>query len=289
MTNLQKSLLVFALLAMATLACNTAMNILGGEDESESGTAPGTAAPTATFTPLPTRVAPTEIPTEADPDQPKRRTIPPTPTPFHAISDEDVRNNINLAEPDHYDYFDDPNTWLDYDTEDAAAYWFEDGKLVGLDYVAEDRYSWWSNTDRQSGNVYAEISATNGDCIDKDSVGFVIRVDEVKGAGGYALEVSCDGHWQVRRHRPGKAPQEMIGWTEADVINQGPFETNRLAIWGYQDNFEFFINGVKVGEAQDPAYSYSYGTFAVYVRGYATHELKAEFDDFAYWHVRYLE
>ena len=33
--------------------------------------------------------------------------------------------------------------------------------MWGIDYEPEELYTWWSNTDTASGNVYAEVSATN--------------------------------------------------------------------------------------------------------------------------------
>jgi hypothetical protein len=219
----------------------------------------------------------------------RRLELPPTPTPLSLSSEDDPRQVLDLAEPSYVDYFDNPVTWWDYDTEGRASYQFSDGQLVGVDYEPEERFTWWSYHERQSGNLYAEISTTNGDCIAKDAVGFVIRVDPETAAGGYGVEVSCDGNWRFLKFSQGKQAQVMVEWTEADEINTGLEATNRLGLWAYANEFIIFINGQEVGQLLDRNYSYSFGTFAVYVRASQTFDLTASFDDFAFWHISYLE
>jgi hypothetical protein len=271
MSHVRATLVPFAALMLATLACTTVTRMA----QPAQGVAPGE-APAPTTTASPVEAAATEV---------RRLAEIPTPTPFHVEGEDDVRNALDLTKPDHIDYFDNPPAWFDYDTPGRAAYRVEDGHLYGKDYEPEPTFSWWSNTDRQSGNVYAEVSATNGDCVDKDAVGLVIRVDREKGAGGYALEVACDGHFRFVNHVQGKGAYELIDWTFSDVINTGKGATNRLGIWGYQGKFEVFVNGVKVGEFLDKDYNQTYGTFALYVKAERTYDLEATFDDFAFWHI----
>jgi hypothetical protein len=141
----------------------------------------------------------------------------------------------------------------------------------------------------QSGNVYAEISASNGDCAAMDAVGLTIRLDPQQTPSGYAFEVSCDGAWRLLRYRPGGGPTiTQVDWTPSNVINQGPFVTNRLGIWGYYGKFFLFVNGTQVGEHFDPSPLWSYGYFAAYVRGQISYPLSATFDDFAFWHIPFI-
>ncbi len=269
MNSYRNPLTALAALLMLTMACTTLTGLFGGG----SGTAPGE-VPSAP-----------EAAVEAGPTEVQRRELAPTPTPFHTTSEDDVRNALDLGAPDYVDYFDDPEAWFDYDTAGKAAYRFDGGRLIGVDYEPEEQFAWWTYSSRPAGNTYAEVSATNGDCIAKDAVGLVIRVDEAQAAGGYALEVSCDGHWRYVRHRIGKQAEIVIDWTPAESIRTGAGATNRLAIWGYQRELIFFVNGVWVGESTDSNYSYKQGLFAVYVRAHQTYNLTASFDDFAFWHI----
>jgi hypothetical protein len=218
---------------------------------------------------------------------PRRLEVEPTTTPF-TVSAEDIRSNLDLAHPSRSDGFDEPRTWYDYDTPGRAAYWVADGKLFGLDYEPEEVYVWETYTDTASGNVYAEVSATNGDCTGRDSMGMVIRVDRQAAAGGYSLEVSCDGAWRFRLHQIGGDQVDFIEWTDSDAIHAGPGATNRLGLWGYQARFRLYINGEEVGEYWDTHYRHSYGTFGLYTRASQTYDLIGSFDDFAYWNIDYL-
>jgi hypothetical protein len=242
-------------------------------------------------------VLPTEKPEEETEDvvvvevtaTPRRLEVPPTPTPFVVTTEDDPRAILDLSSPDVFDYFNNADDWYDYDSAGFASYQVIDGRLVGTDYDPEKRAVYWSYNSRPSGNTYAEISATNGDCIAKDAVGLVMRIDAQQTPSGYALEVSCDGAWRFLRYRPAGASAEMyIDWTPSDVINTGNGATNRLGIWGYAGKFNMFINGYQVGEYFDRSYSYSYGYFAAYVRAAATYDLPAYFDDFAMWDIPYI-
>jgi serine/threonine protein kinase len=211
-------------------------------------------------------------------------TSSPTPWP---TPDRDVRDRLDLASPDYSDTFD-SRSWYIYDSPNTAAYRIEDGKLIGKDYKPEERYTWWSWLGHPSGNLYAVVTAVNGDCIDKDSVGMAIRVDELSAKGGYAFEISCDGYWRLRFHRTDSSPREITGWASSQAINRGPYAENRLGFFAYRNQFYLYINDQPVSFVNDSTYSRSFGNFALYVRSSMTYDLEAQFDDFAFWHVKYV-
>jgi len=273
-------LLTIALLLAGSLACSSFADLLG--TSAESGTAPG-AAPAGETAVVPT-LKPGVEPTSAEV---QRIELPPTPTPFHITDENDPRAILDLADPDYVDYFDHPEKWYDYEMTGRAAYGVADGRLWGIDYDPEPVNSWWSYTDKQSDLVYAEVSATNGDCIRKDAVGFVIHSSPETASGGYILEVSCDGSWRALKHRAGNSPYEIVEWTSSDAIKTGPDATNRLGIWDHFGTMYFFVNGVMVGEVRDSPHQYQGGAFALYVKASETLNLKAWFDDLAMWELPY--
>lgn len=210
------------------------------------------------------------------------------PTPIELTSADDPRRFVDLSQASYLDSFDNPASWFDYDTEGRAAYTFENGKLQGLDYLAERQYIWWTYVERSSGNVYTEISATIGECVGKDAIGFAIRVDPETASGGYGVEVSCDGSWRFLRYAHSLPGEVLQKWTYSDQIESGSDATNRIALWGYGNEFYVFANNAQIGNVVDPLTSHSYGTFALYVRAAQTDELKAHFDDFAFYHIPYI-
>jgi serine/threonine protein kinase len=198
----------------------------------------------------------------------------------------DPRAGLDLSDPDFNDAFDGENYWGTYNEPGSAAYSVGAGSLTGVDYIPEERYTWWTMTAQQSGNVYVEVSATNGDCMGKDSTGLALRVNPDNARAGYSYEVSCDGHWRFRRHHQDASPRVLVDWAPSVHILQGLGATNRLSVLGYQGHFVFYVNGQQVGTYTEENYQYSYGSFALFVRASLTYNLTASFDDFSYWHLR---
>lgn len=272
-SNRNQMLTIAVIVILVIVVAYLAISNLGGDGPAvRAGEAEPTNAPSADETEEESEV--------------QRLELPPTPTPFHVTSEDDVRNGLDLSSPDYVDYFTSSDTWFDYDNE-KATYLIEDGQLNAVDHVPSDPVVYWTYNSTQAGNVYAEVTAINGDCIGKDHVGLVIRVQSDLTPSGYALDVACDGTWRFRRYRGSRPSEEIIDWTSADVIETGNEAENRIAIWAYQGRFQFFINGEYVGAYVDADVPYSSGSFALYVRSIQTYDLPAYFKDFAFWHIPY--
>ncbi len=207
------------------------------------------------------------------------------PTPFPTL-ESDPRSGLDLAAPDFSDAFEGSNSWGTYNEEGSAAYSVGAGSLTGVDYFPEEKFTWWTMTAQQSGNVYAEVSGTNGDCFGKDSIGLALRVDPEDSRGGYSFEISCDGHWRFRRHHHDASPRVLVDWAPSPLIEGGIGATNRIGVLAFQGRFVFYVNGDQVGSFTEQNYSYSYGAFALFVRASVTYDLTASFDDFNFWHLR---
>jgi hypothetical protein len=217
---------------------------------------------------------------------PKRLELEPTSTPSEPLSEDDPRNLLDLNFPLAVSTFNESQSpWYEYDTENAT-YEIKDGQLVGIDHEPEEKKTYYSETRmRQFANAYVEVTATNGDCIGKDSVGIVIRIDAESLPSGYTFEVSCDGSYRLRNLQSTPPKGILIDWTPSDAINAGGFATNRLGFWGYWGKFYLFVNNQLVGEYFDSSYTAGGDGFAVYVRASQTYDLSATFDDFALWDI----
>ena len=229
-----------------------------------------------------------EVVSEGDSDgatpTPRRRELEPTHTPADPVSEDDPRSMLDLNIPFANSSFDEP-VWYEYDTENAT-YDLKDGQLVGTDHEPEEKYTYYSETRvRELANVYAEITATNGDCIGKDSVGIVIRIDAESLPSGYTFEVSCDGSYRLRTLRSSPPKGVLVNWTPSDAINTGAFASNRLGLWGYWGKFYLFVNNQLVDDFFYSDYVAGGVGFAVYVRASQTYDLSATFDDFAIWDI----
>lgn len=276
----RNSLLVLALLASAALAC-TLQEFL--TTEAPPG-AEGTAPPAGATGLAPSTQGEWQPVGPQGTEAPRRLDLPPTPTPIPITDPNDPRAALDLTRPDHFDYFDNPDYWFDYDNEQVT-YRVEDGHLLGIDHQPGSPTIYWSFNSMQAGNVYAEVTATNGDCIERDAVGFTVRLDPEATFAGYGLEVSCDGAWRFRLFR-GTRAEPLVDWTPSEAIHTGPSASNRLGIWANERIFVIFINGTQVGDATDDNWTHKMGYFTLYVLASRTYDLSATFDDFAFWHIR---
>src|SRR3989304_4613895 len=153
---------------------------------------------TASFTPAPT-LTPTATPVPSGTLGPTPTiTVPPLPT-----DDPRFGPPLTLPAPDYHDGFQARYTWGELADLGATNVW-DDGRLKASDLLA-DPFIWWSTTisDANAGDFYAEVSAEIQACTGKDSAGFSSRVGGGNLDSGYALEVSCDGHYRLRRFPEG--------------------------------------------------------------------------------------
>ena len=58
----------------------------------------------------------------------------------------------------------------------------------------------------------------------------------------YLFLISGDGYYRIQRVLNG-SDKYMSGWAPSDSINQGTDVINTLRVTGYQDRFQFFVNG----------------------------------------------
>lgn len=61
----------------------------------------------------------------------------------------------------------------------------------------------------------------------------------------YLFLISGDGWYRIQRSQNG-FEKDMSGWAPSDTINQGTNVVNTLRVIGYQDQFQFFVNGERL-------------------------------------------
>jgi hypothetical protein len=236
-------------------------------------TSPPSATPSLTSVPATATPVPTGTP-GASPTV----TVPPLATddPRYGLS-------LNLAVTDYHDGFEQRFTWGELADPGAVNAW-EDGRLKTSDQIV-DGFIWWSGTlpDAGAGDFFAEVTAEIQACAEKDSAGFTGRLGGVNLDSGYALEVSCDGHYRVRKFSEG-AVVVLRDWTASEAINQGPDAANHLGWLAQGDQLTPFVNGTALGPAIQDS-SFSYGTFGLYSMARQTPGVVTYFDDFGLWYV----
>ncbi len=239
-------------------------------------TSPPSATPSLTPSPTPT-ATPSPVPS-GTPGATATITVPP-------LAIDDPRNGLglNLAVPDYGDGFAQRYTWGELADPGAVNTW-EDGRLKTSDLLA-DGFIWWSGTlpDAAAGNFFAEVTAQTQACAGKDAAGFAGRINGANLNSGYALEVSCDGNYRLRKFSEGSVAV-LRDWTASEAIVKGPNATNRLGLLAHGDQVTPFANGVPLGPSVQDA-SFANGIFGLYAMARETPGAVVYFDDFGLWNV----
>jgi len=239
-------------------------------------TSPPSASASVTPSPTLTRT-PTPVPTGTVGASPTI-TVPPL-----ATDDPRFGLGLNLAVPDYHDGFQARYTWGELADPGATNVW-DDGRLKTSDLQA-DPFIWWSTTtsDANSGDFFAEVTADIQACAGKDAAGFSGRLSGENLNSGYALEVSCDGHYRLRKFTEGTVVV-LRDWSSAEAIHKGPNASNRLGLLVDGDRITPFANGVPLGSSVQDS-SLGMGTFGLYALARETPGVVVNYDDFALWRL----
>jgi hypothetical protein len=285
MSKLRASLAVLLLVPLAACSRSASQVTSGLPATQLASTLQSAATLPPSATPPPSQ---TTVPS-ATPTIPPSPTITETPTPGPSpsptgppLASDDPRYGLNLSVPDYRDDFSTRFKWFEFSDPQSATNQLSDGVLTTVDHLA-DRFIWWSTSDQQGANVYAEVSATIGSCQGKDASGLALRVGGANYDRGYALEISCDGAYRLRKFVSQAAPVVLADWTPSEVIKPGPQGQNRLGLLAKANDISGFANGTLLTTVTDP--DYVAGTFGLYASADRTPDLKVTFDDFALWYV----
>ncbi len=159
----------------------------------------------------------------------------------------------------------------------------EDQKLRTTDRRADTLIT-WSTSGETGGDVYVEVSAEIAACSGKDAAGLAIRIGNANYDRGYALEVSCDGQYRIRKFISfNTVPAILLDWTASDAIRPGPNASNRLALLARGSTIQALVNGEALGQVEDP--DFIFGNFGLYTDAVDTPDLTVLWDDFSLWRL----
>ena len=224
------------------------------------------AAPDATDTPEPAVQEDTPTPTT---------TFTPTITLTPTLSDTDPV--LTLGTPDWVDTMANGNNW--YTVKDIyTSVKVEDGFLK---LTAEsDLYGWrlsWPFLE----DFYLEAKIQSPKCEGNDHYGVMFRVPNVSNPKqGYLFAITCDGRYSLLKWDDPKLTF-IENWTSHESIKKGADTQNTLGIMAKGSNIALYINGVKVKETSDNAFSA--GGFGFFVKRYNVQNLSLWADQIRYW------
>lgn len=177
--------------------------------------------------------------------------ITPTMTP-----EADPRNELGSSNWGAV-FEDGTETWFQYENEQVKSE-VGDNKLV-MTAKKANSFDAWVMSYPQLDDAYLEVVFTIGEaCAGKDRYGILFRAPD--NTMGYLYNVACDGSYQLRTW-DGEQFTDLLNWTIDANIAAGPEVNQRLGVWAEGDRLVLYVNGFKVGEAQDS--TFMAGTFGV--------------------------
>ena len=224
----------------------------------------------------------TQPPSTEDPAVPVDTALPPplptegpTPTPISG----DPRDI--LGSPVFLDTFDDNRNWDAYNNDcfksEITGGKFQMTAKGKPEFVS---ITCWELTWPKVTDYYLEVNATAPDaCEGIDRWGLFFRGPDTN--RGYVLLLTCDGRF-VMANIDGTAMHFIAGPDTSGAINTGPGQTNRIGVGAKENNFWIYINGVKLAEIQDSAYTEGV-RIGLAVGSTNTENMTVLFDDYAYW------
>lgn len=256
-----------------------------------------TNAPETTLLPDPTKVtvtpeAPLEVATEI-PTQPiateteavtqeAQSTATNTPEPTATTAPTATQAPLagdpvaQLGEPDFLEDFSAAGEWP-YEDD-----WFlitvSGGQLHAYS-KGTPYWSSWYTTYPEVQDAYFETTITRPNCNGEDRFGLVIRWDESQEF--YYMGVTCNDTWGFSFYTEDNQIINILDYETSDAFKPAS-EPNRIGIMAKGNQFDFYINGVKVGSATDDRLPDA-GTFGFLSMSAGTVNLKTSVDVLEYW------
>lgn len=243
-----------------------------------------TATPAATaevITEIPTEPVATETEVATPEPQPTDTETPepmPTATTAPTATPEPVAGDpvAQLGEPDFLEDFADAGGWP-YEDD-----WFlitvSGGQLHAFS-KGTPYWSSWYTTYPEVKDAYFETTITRPNCSGQDRFGLVIRWDESQEF--YYMGVTCDGTWGFSFYTEDNQIINILDYQSSPAFKPAN-EANRIGILAKGNQFDFYINGTKVGTTTDDRLDDA-GTFGFLSMSAGTVNFKTSVDKLEYW------
>ncbi|MGI6249901.1 MAG: hypothetical protein ACOYKD_00845 [Anaerolineaceae bacterium] len=201
-------------------------------------------------------------------DQPTPTAVPTSPVAGDPATD--------LGEPTRVQNMDSSNPYWNYEDE-----WFSTNISNGtLNIFSKGTPYWnsWYTIQPALQDLYLEATITMPNCSGKDRFGLVVRNSTNT---FYFMGVTCDGTWGFSYYTKENSIINILDYQTSDKLSPaGSF--NRIGILARGSDFDFYINGHKVGSASDNNLPNA-GTWGIVSMSAGTVNFKTSISNLAYW------
>lgn len=295
-----KKIIPVLLICLMLSACNYPTDELSSEEVVQTNVALIlTNAPETTLVPDPTRVTDTpeatdevatELATEPSATETEAATPEPQPTATDTPEPTATATKAATATPEPTDgdpvaQLGEPDFLEDFSAAGGWPYeddWFlitVSGGQLHMFSKGTPYWSSWYTTYPEVKDAYFETTITRPNCSGEDRFGLVIRWDEAQQF--YYMGVTCDGTWGFSFYTKDNQIINIVDYQSSDAFKPAN-EPNRIGILAKGNQFDFYINGTKVGSAIDDRLPDA-GTFGFLSMSAGTVNFKTSVDKLEYW------
>lgn len=205
---------------------------------------------------------------------PTNTPVEPTPAPI----------KTEPAADDPAVLFGDPTMTQDF--TEAGSWVFEDDYFIsavsdGQLHLTSRGTPWWTSfytTRPEVENAYFEATLKMVNCSGSDRVGLAIRLDDGE---FYYMGLTCSGTWGFSLFTKNYETIDILPYQSSEAINPAP-EFNRIGILAVDHDFEFYVNGVKVGSVENDSLDDA-GPFGFVTRSSGTVNMLTSVEKLQYW------
>lgn len=226
--------------------------------------------PPAADQPDPNQLAPTQPPAPPEP------TAIPTAVPTVSISGDEP--SLRANRPFFIEGFENPNSSWAYDDEEFNL--DPENNVLNLHSKGRPWWNSWFSTRPFFQDGYVEVEFRLTECQGDDRVGLVLRLVD---NDFYFMGLECNGTWGFDRYTSEHRIVNIRAY-EASTALGSIDQWNRIGVLAQGQNFSFYINGIKVGEASDASLEQE-GRFGFISRASSTNAFLSQADNLGYWQL----
>jgi len=188
------------------------------------------------------QLSPTMIPATKEPlstDTPAAREVTPSPEPTASSTPTEAPTATQIPEVIFFDDFSDTTGWYTYEDDRFGFKYTSDGYHI---YNNIKMGLIWSIREQEFSGVVLEVDGTRLEGPEDSYFGVVCKFAD-DGDNYYALVIGDNGFYGVGLMENGEYEFIKTGTDEADIINHGQGETNRLRGVCNGNHFTVYANG----------------------------------------------
>ena len=158
-----------------------------------------------------------------------------------------------------------------------------DGAMV-ITSITGSGWRGWRLTSQKPSSYYLEADFSTEECSGSDQYGLVVQSPDYASGYGYYFGLTCDGRYAFQKWEE-SGLSNLQGWETDSNINAGPNQNNSIGILKSGNQYNLYVNDVKIIELEDEKYA-SPGYFGPFIAGVNTTNFTVKMTNIAYWNIQ---